>query len=42
MRHIVVSRLVKTFRISERQAGTWGAMAGLFHRRTREVRAIGA
>jgi ABC-2 type transport system ATP-binding protein len=40
MRHIVVSRLVKTFRISERQAGTWGAMVGLFHRRTREVRAI--
>lgn len=40
MRHIVVSRLVKTFRISERRAGTWGAMVGLFHRRTREVRAI--
>jgi ABC-2 type transport system ATP-binding protein len=40
MRHIVVSRLAKTFHIAERRAGTWGAMAGLFHRRTREVRAV--
>jgi ABC-2 type transport system ATP-binding protein len=40
MRHIVVSRLAKTFHVSERRAGTWGAMAGLFHRKTREVRAI--
>ena len=40
MRHIVVSRLVKTFHVSERRAGTWGAVAGLFHRRTREIRAI--
>jgi ABC-2 type transport system ATP-binding protein len=40
MAHIVVENLVKTFEIAERQAGTWGAVRGLIHRRHRTVRAL--
>jgi len=40
MPQIFVDNLVKTFRVSERQAGAWGALRGLVHRRTREVRAL--
>jgi len=37
---IVVEDLVKTFRIAERSAGIWGAVAGLAHRRHRTVTAL--
>lgn len=37
---ITVENLVKTFRIAERQAGTWGAFRGLVQRRYREVKAL--
>jgi len=40
MPQILVENLVKTFRVSERRAGAWGALRGLVHRRTREVRAL--
>jgi ABC-2 type transport system ATP-binding protein len=40
MPQIVVSRLVKTFQIAERQAGSLGAVRGLFHRRYRTVHAL--
>ena len=40
MPQIVVEDLVKTFRVAERRAGTWGALAGLFRRRHRTVRAL--
>ncbi|MBC7239156.1 MAG: ATP-binding cassette domain-containing protein, partial [Chloroflexi bacterium] len=40
MPQIVVENLVKTFRVAERKAGTWGALKGLFHRRYRTVRAL--
>jgi len=40
MPQILVENLVKTFRVSERQPGAWGALRGLLHRRTREVRAL--
>ena len=40
MPHILVEDLVKTFRIAERQPGTWGAIKGLLHRRYRTVRAL--
>lgn len=37
---IEVEDLSKSFRIAERQAGTWGAFRGLVRRRHREVRAL--
>jgi len=37
---IRVENLVKTFRVAERQAGVWGALKGLVHRRHRTVRAL--
>jgi ABC-2 type transport system ATP-binding protein len=37
---IVVEGLVKTYRVSERTSGLAGAVAGLFHRRRRVVRAL--
>src|SRR4051794_9045144 len=37
---IQVDKLVKTFRIAEREAGMAGAFRGLVRRRTREVRAL--
>jgi ABC-2 type transport system ATP-binding protein len=37
---ITVENLVKTFRVAERQAGTWGALRGLARRRYREVKAL--
>lgn len=40
MPHIVVDKLVKTFRIAERQPGLWGAFRGVVHRRYRTVRAL--
>lgn len=40
MPHIVVERLVKTFRVAERKPGLWGAFRGVVHRRTRTVRAL--
>src|SRR5579884_3045779 len=40
MSQIVVENLVKTFRVAERQAGTWGAVRGLVHRRYRTVHAL--
>jgi ABC-2 type transport system ATP-binding protein len=40
MSHIVVEDLVKTFRVSERRRGTWGAVAGLVRRKSRVVRAL--
>ena len=40
MPHITVEDLVKTYRISERQPGLWGAVRGLVHRRHRQVLAV--
>ena len=40
MPQILVENLVKTFRVSERQPGAWGALRGLVRRRSREVRAL--
>src|SRR5215467_9499752 len=40
MPQIVVEDLVKTFRVAERSAGLYGAVGGLFRRRTRTVRAL--
>src|SRR5512143_465060 len=40
MAQIVVEALVKTFRVAEREAGTWGALRGLARRRHRVVRAL--
>jgi ABC-2 type transport system ATP-binding protein len=40
MAQIIVEGLVKTFRVAEREAGTWGAVRGLVRRRYREVRAL--
>ena len=37
---IEVENLVKTFRVAERQAGTWGAVRGLVTRKYRDVRAL--
>lgn len=37
---IVVENLEKRFRIAERQAGLWGAVKGLAHRRYREIAAL--
>ncbi len=40
MPQIIVDRLVKTFRVSERTAGLWGAVRGLVRRQHRTVRAL--
>ena len=40
MRQIIVENLVKTFHVSERSAGLWGAVRGVVHRRYRTVRAL--
>jgi ABC-2 type transport system ATP-binding protein len=40
MPQIIVENLVKTFRVSERSAGLWGAVRGVVHRRYRTVRAL--
>lgn len=40
MPHILVDRLVKSYRIAERDPGLWGAARGLFHRRHRTVHAL--
>jgi len=40
MPHILVDRLVKSYRIAERDPGLWGAARGLFHRRHRIVHAL--
>jgi len=40
MAQIVVENLVKTFRVAERAPGTWGALAGIVHRRYRTVAAL--
>jgi len=40
MAHITVDNLSKTFRVAERQPGTWGALRGLVQRHTRIVRAL--
>ena len=40
MPQIVVQDLVKTFRVAERQPGTWGALKGVVRRRYRSVRAL--
>jgi ABC-2 type transport system ATP-binding protein len=40
MPQITVENLVKTFRVSERAAGLWGAVRGVVHRRYRTVRAL--
>jgi ABC-2 type transport system ATP-binding protein len=40
MPQIIVENLVKTFRISERAAGLWGALRGVVRRRHRTVRAL--
>jgi ABC-2 type transport system ATP-binding protein len=40
MPQIVVENLVKTFQVSERASGLWGAVRGLVHRRHRTVRAL--
>ena len=40
MPHIVVEHLTKTYRISERGSGFFGALRGVFHRRYRLVEAL--
>jgi ABC-2 type transport system ATP-binding protein len=40
MRQIIVENLVKTFRVSERAPGLWGAVRGVVRRRHRIVRAL--
>ncbi len=40
MPQILVEDLVKTFRVSERKAGLWGAFQGVVRRRHRTVRAL--
>jgi ABC-2 type transport system ATP-binding protein len=40
MPHIVVEDLVKSFRVSERRKGTWGAISGLVKRVQRTVHAL--
>ena len=42
MPQILVEELSKTYRIAERDAGTMGAVKGLFHRRWRQVEALKA
>jgi ABC-2 type transport system ATP-binding protein len=40
MPQVIVDGLVKTFRVSERTAGLWGAVRGVVRRRHRTVRAL--
>jgi ABC-2 type transport system ATP-binding protein len=40
MPQILVEGLAKTYRVAERDPGTWGALRGLFARRWREVEAL--
>ncbi|MGC9359703.1 MAG: ABC transporter ATP-binding protein, partial [Anaerolineae bacterium] len=40
MSQIRVRNLVRTFRVAERDPGSWGALKGLLHRRYRVVRAL--
>jgi ABC-2 type transport system ATP-binding protein len=40
MPQIIVDGLVKTFRVSERASGLWGAVRGLVRRNHRTVRAL--
>lgn len=40
MTHIIVEKLVKTYRVAERRAGLGGAVRGLFRRNYRTVRAL--
>jgi ABC-2 type transport system ATP-binding protein len=40
MRQIIVENLVKTFRVSERSAGLWGAVRGVVRRKHRTVHAL--
>jgi ABC-2 type transport system ATP-binding protein len=40
MSQIVAENLTKTYRVAQRRAGTLGAIASLFHRRYRTVRAL--
>ena len=40
MRHIVAEGLVKTYRVSERPRGSWGALRGLFARKVRALKAL--
>src|SRR5262245_17445276 len=40
MPQILVENLVKTFRVAQRAPGLWGSFKGLFHRDSREVRAL--
>ncbi|ARN19741.1 ABC transporter ATP-binding protein [Piscinibacter gummiphilus] len=40
MPHVLVERLVKSYRIAERDPGLWGAMRGIVHRRHRTVEAL--
>ena len=40
MPQILVEELSKTYRIAERDAGAWGALKGLVHRRWRSVEAL--
>jgi len=40
MSQIIVDKLVKTFRVAERQPGLWGALRGVVHRRYRTVHAL--
>jgi ABC-2 type transport system ATP-binding protein len=40
MPQVIAEGLRKAFHVAERQPGTWGSVRGLFHRRSREVRAL--
>jgi len=40
MPHVLVERLVKSYRIAERDPGLWGAVRGIVHRRNRTVEAL--
>ena len=40
MPQIIVENLVKTFRVAEREPGTWGAIRSLMRRRYRNIHAL--
>lgn len=40
MPQIIVENLIKKFQVAQRQAGMWGALKGVFHRRYQEVFAL--
>jgi ABC-2 type transport system ATP-binding protein len=42
MSQILVEELSKTYRVAEREAGAWGALKGLAHRRWRTIEALSA